>query len=864
MSLGSRILKRGRAAISVPACPASTPTPREPLLFLYPQWTRKATNAAKASNRDGDLEKAEENSNASPQEDLGKMGDKTRTNEGNSAANRKLISEDKDGLPNTLSILDRPDWHRKSQVLERRSLRASTGPSNSKETKLSVAVRRIITKHEVRKVSVRRDEGVRRQYQERRLEEQGHVLPDWRSILRELDLHTSARSATWHDNALRVKVPSTAVGEFLFHPDNNIWRIKDRTGCHIELTEDWDVDNEDNRALLLSGPVTCIAKAAAEITRIIPTAKSDGYSVQGYSQHFGTQGPSRHLSSEQDSGLELRYVASEKRKLLAQPMRADKIPRPSTWNHASFGFYIERLTSMKMSNHIHQFIYKKGGDHVNTVVGILREVFVDPNTRSAISATAFNKALTFLVKHNQMEDVRILFVHMQLQQLRMDTETFNIMLRGAAKSRDLHNFHFLLGLMLKRGIVPDAGTWVAFLMAIDDFQIKLRVLVRMKEKEFLGDISVKKSVCEHLVSDEINWSLDKEKSASEFLLHMGERYGKDWLTVSSANRVVNALASRGLISRCWDFIEFMHSKDIKPNAVTINTILYHCKEQHNQEGAVEILYRVGSLLDFVPDQVTYEMLFNMAWSGGLYNVSMVVWRYACLNAATTVRMRNKMRNSFVMALSPNPRLDTTVNFWRATVGLFIIGATGSESHPPKLSSPVSSTTPPILDAPTTTEVNLNSPPPTITTTTISNPYFHTLHQSLKLSLPVIHDLKSTTTPTRITTKILQQNLSAFKTFKPQRRLADVLRQALDVDRAWREERKLLLRGAKGEGEGKEGEDDAMRLLVRNAVPVPLLRRDGRRMSVLESGFVVSASSFEDSSPPVSKGVLVHDSKKEEK
>jgi hypothetical protein len=849
MSLGSRILKRGRAAIYAPACPASIPTPREPLLFLYPQWTRTVTTATKTPLEDGTGEKADGHSNASPPGLAeGHINDISGRERGSStelwdAPGDRIADPGHRHIP---AILDRPDWHRNGQAMMARRLpQEAVNQSDPKQSKVSMAVRRILMKHDGRKVRAKNDERVRREYQEKKLEAQGHILPDWRTILRELDLHTPARSATWHQNALRLKIPTKAVGELLFHPDNNIWKIKDRTGCHIDLTENWDMDEEGHRALVLSGPVTCIAKAAAEITQITPKARSDGYAGDRYSKGFGTEASPREPLSENKQGVKTRYVAAEYRKLLASPIRADKLPMPATWNQASFEFYVARLTSMKIPNHLHRFLYPSGQNHVNAVVEILRKIFIDPDTRGAISTAAFNDALVFLVKHNQMEDVRVLFVHMQMQQLRMDTETFNIMLRGAAKTRDLHNFHFLLSLLLKRGQVPDVRTWVAFIMAVDNFQIKLHILTRMKAKELLNDHSTIKNVCENLVADEINWSLDEEKSTSQFFLHMSERYGADWLTVSSGNRIINALAARGLISKCWDFIEFMHSKDVKSNLTTINTILFHCKEQRNHEGSVEIISRISELQNFVPDEKTYERLFIMAWDSGLYNVARVVWRYACLDAATTSSMRARVRESLVLALSPNPALETRGEFWKSTAGLFIIGPAKSGYDPAGPIRPQS-----IGDAPTTdlvtptTATTMPRNPSSTATTTLMPP---TQQEQLLFlreatGLPSIRSKDAANATVKKSKEIFNENLNIFKTFRPQRYFADVLREALEADHAWR----LRGRVVGGDHEGRErvpgknnlfgmgSSTEAMRSLLDSAVAVPVCRRLGDKQQVCGS------------------------------
>ena len=123
---------------------------------------------------------------------------------------------------------------------------------------------------------------------------------------------------------------------------------------------------------------------------------------------------------------------------------------------------------------------------------------------------------------------------------------------------------------------------------------------------------------------------------------MDSRYGPSWLTKSSGNKIIHALGARGLISRCWDFLFVMDSRFIKPNQVSINTILNHCKQSGNITGAIELIRSLPSSIEFIPDEMTYHTLFEMAWRKKSYNLAKVVWRYACLNAATTRSMRVRM------------------------------------------------------------------------------------------------------------------------------------------------------------------------------------------------------------------------------
>ena len=254
----------------------------------------------------------------------------------------------------------------------------------------------------------------------------------------------------------------------------------------------------------------------------------------------------------------------------------------------------------------------------------------------------------------------------------MNVKIFNTLLRGAAKNADLQTFAFILHLMLHRNIQPNAETWIAFLMAVPDLRIKLHVFQRMHNLGLLRYIGTKRKACEQIVILEVNASLDNAQTQEQFLSHMDSRYGPSWLKVSSGNRIIHALAARGLISRSWSFLQVMEDRVARPNVVTINTILNHCKQSGNINGAIQLMKNLPPSIKFVRNDYTYRILFELAWRGKCYNLAKVVWRYACLEAATTHSMRLRIATSLIGAI---PRLHEPGNsarqYFGHSAGLFI-------------------------------------------------------------------------------------------------------------------------------------------------------------------------------------------------
>ena len=802
MSLGRHIVRRGRAALSTSGSLLSTS--REPLLFLYPQWIRTAATGG----HDQALGGSQKTSSIGPDHlssiahipNLGTVyenaivesseyGTLPEKEQGSASWVQEVLSQAAHPPQNGNNFT--VDHVQKSSENQETIVKESDAEGNAGLVSPTRISRRILAMDEKRTAHRMHERRTREEYEEMKARNRTAGEPDWRDILATLERRTPDGTSYLHDSVLRIRVPFEVVGRLLFSEEDNIWAIKMRCGCHIEVSEA-DEASQKCRILLISGPIRNITKAAVEILQVAPGAVSD---KEIWSQHvpgFSTKPPQQRPSlSDDGSSIDvMRFVRADRRQSMAAPIRADKVPRPSTWTPESFGLYVQHLISIKMTTHLNRILYKPGEYHTNVVMNILQALFTNPECRMAISAAAFNDALGYLEKHNAIDVVRDLFVRMEMQNLKMNTETFNIMLRGTAKSKSLGNFHHIFLLMLRRGYTPNAGTWLALMRLVDDFEIKLHIMKSMKGKELLRDPQTQKDVCKVLVDMEIYDSLDNNMTHEQFLQHMADRYGQDWLTKDSANRILDALGSRGLISRCWDFFEFMHIQDVKPSDVSILTVIHHCEKQRNAEGAIEIIRRVSSLIGFDPSEEAYHTLFRFAWNNCLPCVARVIWRYACLNAATTHRMRRRIIDGVAEALS-NQSFISDVAFssqWRATASSFILGLRNSNKNQQRIPRPE----------------DFDAIIPSASSRTAN-------HDSI---IPG----EEGSTKAMIVAAVNSQ-MRAFLDWTPRRHFADVLVEAFETDKKWT-------------ASGAMNQDESMEWLFERAPTIPLRRKTSLRASML--------------------------------
>jgi pentatricopeptide repeat protein len=679
MSLGSRIVHRGRAALT--ANLASTP--REPLPFLYPSWIRKSSTTGKAeSSQDGRLPILSVQPNI-PQQSLPPNPVSVSDDE-TSLQQRfdKPKAEFPDQEPPTTSkkikaiLTGEVDYSKSrgesctnrhdSQLVERQVKKIRQTEENAKRNELA-------------------DSRIRNAYHTRRREELRSWLPDWRVILADLIKHTP-QHGKWLEEALELVIPLESLPRLLHGIDDYILEIGFQHGVSIRLGER-EEGTLQYRRFIVSGPATAISKTTAEVLRIAPTTEMHTTSslpppkTEDLALEVSTDKETSLTTLDEEQEVTIRYTLFEPR-AKRRRVPPEQLPRPNIWTHVSFLDYVRALTASSVTNHLDRFGFKTKKDHNTAVTEIIRNLFKDPDCKDVISTTACNEAMRYFVKVNRLEDVRVLFVHMEMLKLPMVPETFNIMLRGAAKNEDLHNFHFILHLMLKRGFIPNGNTWIAFMMAHPDVRVKLHILAAMKEKGLTAHPAIMKEVSQQLVQPEIDSSLEQNLSQAQFVAHMDRRYSPDWLTLDSANRVLDGLGARGLISRCWEFLNFMSSRFIEYDNYSINTILHHCKQATNLTGAVELVRTLPTRGDFpfVPDEETYRILFELAWRSRSYNLAKVIWRYACLSAATTHTMRSHVTSSMLYASHKDARA-TPRERWKQFAGPVIFGSNHHGDHP---------------------------------------------------------------------------------------------------------------------------------------------------------------------------------------
>ncbi|MCJ1407241.1 hypothetical protein MMC19_001312 [Ptychographa xylographoides] len=368
--------------------------------------------------------------------------------------------------------------------------------------------------------------------------------------------------------------------------------------------------------------------------------------------------------------------------------RAQDIPHPKFWSQLTFEEHIKSLTKSTVTRLMHRHIYA-GDTHVEAVHDTLFNLLEDESLRPYISPKAIITSFNFLYKHEKIASVRKLFSLFDTIGHDFTQETFNVMLRAAALRNDLHNFTYLLRVMVQKGLPPNPSTWVAFLMVLPDRDSKMFIMDYMKAAGVLTDKSdLRNAVCQ-VVDIEVADHIGSGQDVTAFLQRMRSRYGPQWLSLPAVNTICHLLGKHGLISQAFEALRIAAVQGHEPDNVSLHICLGHCRRLRQPSIAVRVLKLFRSRYGITPKDKEFDHLFMLAWRARYMNACRVIWRASCLEGAVSYRMQELVLRSLVRNTPEYPVTGT--QRWMKMAGKVIVGIdlkTGKASNDPKYSSEV--------------------------------------------------------------------------------------------------------------------------------------------------------------------------------
>lgn len=345
------------------------------------------------------------------------------------------------------------------------------------------------------------------------------------------------------------------------------------------------------------------------------------------------------------------------RKVFLEPLRtpvlARDIPEPTSWSELSlFNYLADVIGSQTAQARIPRVVkpQHRNWSNVTDIADIIHHLFRSSQTKGFLTMDAYNTALRFFYKYGIFTRARAIYIQMEATRMHISTETFNIILRGAAGHRDLHNFTFLLHKMIQRGFQPDEVTWVSLLMAINSTAVRAVIVHKMKEKGIMKKPGIAPDVAALMVQHDLTFHLGNGHSFDKFLDHMDSRYGARWLSTSAGNSLLNESSKRISPVENLNLLNDLKLRGFIPNELSMDTLLRKYLPFGKYADAIEIMHAFYEQFNLRPGRFVFKTLLVHAWKSRMLNFSRVVWRSACISGFVTFPMRKLVSQSMLAAV----------------------------------------------------------------------------------------------------------------------------------------------------------------------------------------------------------------------
>ncbi len=361
--------------------------------------------------------------------------------------------------------------------------------------------------------------------------------------------------------------------------------------------------------------------------------------------------------------------------------RADDIERPREWNAVTFRNYIEDLTRSSVDRLMQRQLYGGKMTHVEAVARILESLLIQEIwRRDIVTPASCRVAMDFFYKHSMVRQAQAVFQQLENILIAGELETVDVILRHTAARKTLHSYTHTLDSMLDRGFKPTGRTWVSLLMGVESSEVRKLIIQEMRNMGLLEDQIVLEETVALVIRDELSYWLLRGLDAASFLTWMDSQYGSKWLCVAAANKLLHEFGRTKEVREVIDLLHILIKRGLKPNSVTLNTLISLCMFQNQYDTVIDLLRLFRHIRHLPLDKIAHEILFKAVWRRRMYNCAKVIWISACVNAVASFRMQNLVHHSVCQSTLGRSRNkpESQGQIWKASAGAVVVGVGPSD------------------------------------------------------------------------------------------------------------------------------------------------------------------------------------------
>ncbi|KGO42210.1 hypothetical protein PEX1_025740 [Penicillium expansum] len=344
------------------------------------------------------------------------------------------------------------------------------------------------------------------------------------------------------------------------------------------------------------------------------------------------------------------------------------LPRPVIATVKEFNEHVEDVTSSRQPTLDEKAMSLSKLPHVIRIKLHLKALFMEETYSNYISTAALNNALEFLCRHEFLDTARALC---SCTEHVATTDTYNILLRAAARRQDVSVFRHFLRTMPRLHMRPNPETWLALLSALVDPSEKAQLIEHMVQRGQMSNLSTIHSALQETIQDSLLVHLDSGKDIDSFIGLMTNTWGANWFSPSVVGQMFSVLARL----KNFDSIDRLMEICIDNNLTVDSYPLSHIVQAlgANIHVALQYTLRFFEHPLFEVTSQNWEDLFLAAFRHRQYNICLVIWRYSCMKRSVTYKMKQAVLTSLCRNASFGKPTKLNKDLWSSDAGKVIIG-----------------------------------------------------------------------------------------------------------------------------------------------------------------------------------------------
>ncbi|KAJ5095552.1 hypothetical protein NUU61_004908 [Penicillium alfredii] len=458
--------------------------------------------------------------------------------------------------------------------------------------------------------------------------------------------------------------------------NENIWQVPIHNGCRVHVLDAQQGDGR-NRKVILSGSERVVEVVADRIMRAQNLQSVGDPLVEIGKSPVPVYGSLTAMARRNIPAPVIRGVWNWSDDW-ANPMRLENVlaARPPLTSVRGFNEYVEDLVSAGKLKY--QLKARDRTDDNNSrthttphthqdIARQLVALFKQDVNHKYFSTAAMNHALAFLCDHELLQAARTVFL---LAEHLATTDTYNILLRCAARRQDIKGFRGLLYSMSRAHFRPNAHTWLSLLSALVTPSDKAKLITHMARNGYISEINTIRSVLQQTIHDSLLVHLESGQDIDSFIHLMTNTWGANWLSSSLISQMFNVTVRLKDFSATDRLMRICMEHGLAVDSTSLTHILRLFRADIFSALKYTFQFMNRPLFRLAPE--TWEKLFLVAYKGRHYNICRVLWRYACMGNAVSYKMKQSVLSSLTRN-TPRKKGSDISTIWSLSAGKVIVG-----------------------------------------------------------------------------------------------------------------------------------------------------------------------------------------------